>query len=79
MSVMKKLIAGISMGTLLLSLGGCLPFMAVRAAKTVSDKVNSPSDADAKKTQDTSKAADPAAATPATTAPAVAALDLFHR
>jgi hypothetical protein len=72
MSVIKKLIAGISLATLLLSLGGCLPFMAVRAAKAVSDKANSPSDADAKKTQDANKPADPAAS-PATATPAAAA------
>jgi len=73
MSLIKKLIAGISMATLLVSLGGCLPFMAVRAAKTVSDKVNSPSDADAKKTQDANKPADATATAPASAAPATGA------
>jgi hypothetical protein len=69
MSVIKKLIAGMSLATLLVSLGGCLPFMAVRAAKTVSDKANSSSDADAKKAQDANKPAGSATA-PATAAPA---------
>lgn len=70
MSAIKKLIAGISMATLLLSLEGCLPFMAVRAAKTVSDKASAPSDADAKKAQDANKTADPAGSTPAAATPA---------
>ncbi len=71
MSVIKKLIAGMSLATLLVSLGGCLPFMAVRAAKTVSGKANSSSDADAdaKKAQDANKPAGSATA-PATAAPA---------
>ena len=69
MSVIKKLIAGMSLASLLVSLGGCLPFMAVRAAKTVSDKANSSSDADAKKAQDANKPAGSATA-PATAAPA---------
>lgn len=71
MSVIKKLIAGISLVSLLLNLSGCLPFMAVRAAKAVSDKSNSSSDADAKKAQDANKPADPAA-TPSNAAPAAA-------
>lgn len=69
MSVIKKLIAAISLTTLLLNLGGCLPFMAVHAAKKVSEKANAPSDADAKKAEDANKSADPKAA-PANAAPA---------
>lgn len=68
MFVIKKLISGIALASILVSLGGCLPFMAVRAAKTVSDKANSSSDADAKKAQDTNKPAE-TSPTPATAAP----------
>ena len=71
MSLMKKLISGISLATLLVSLGGCLPFMAVRAAKTVSDKASSPSDADAKKAQEANKPSDPSS-NPANAAPVAA-------
>lgn len=73
MSIIKKLMTGTIMATLLLSLAGCLPFMAVRAAKTVSDKASSPSDADAKKAQEANKPSDqtatPASANPAATTP----------
>ena len=70
MSIFKKLITGISLLTLLGSLGGCLPFMAVRAAKTVSDKASSSSDADAKKAQEASKPSDAASAPAGTASPA---------
>lgn len=72
MSIIKKLIVALSLISLMLNLGGCLPFMAARVAKTVSDKTNSPSDADTKKTQDANKPQD-ASSTPATSASPAAA------
>ena len=57
MPSIKKLFAGIALVSLVASLSGCLPFMAVRAAKTVSDNASSPSSTDAKKTEDAAKPA----------------------